>query len=223
MSLIELIDIKKSFGTSENKQEILKGININIEKGDLVAIVGPSGSGKSTLLNILGTIDKPTSGKYLLEGQDISNISERGLSEIRNKKIGFVFQSFNLLMNKTVVENILMPLKFTRRKITNKKEKVNHLMERLNIKYLEKKKPNVLSGGEQQRVAIARALINDAEIILADEPTGALDNKNSEEVMNILSSLSKDGITVVIITHDENIAAKCKKRIRIIDGNISNN
>ncbi|MGL5149092.1 MAG: ABC transporter ATP-binding protein [Clostridium sp.] len=219
MSIIEVKNLSKIYGKGENSSYALNDVSISIEKGELVSITGPSGSGKSTLLNILGCLDKQSSGEYYLDGVKIDGTSDSLLGKIRNQKIGFIFQSFNLLENKTVVDNILLPLKFSNKKV-NGKERYKELIKSLGLEGHEKKKPSQLSGGQQQRVAIARALVNLPEVILADEPTGALDKKNGEEVLSILKKLNKEGHTIVIITHDINVCNECNRVIRIEDGKI---
>ncbi|MGL4848581.1 MAG: ABC transporter ATP-binding protein [Clostridium sp.] len=220
MSIIKLENIVKIYGKGEGVVYGLNKVDLEIEKGELIAIMGPSGSGKSTLLNILGCLDKPTSGEYFLDGSNIKELKGDKLAEVRSNNIGFIFQSFNLLNEKNVIDNILVPLKFSNKKIKNKKEKVKELLQTLGLTGLEKKKINLLSGGQKQRVAIVRALINDPDIILADEPTGALDKKNGEEVMKILTELAKKGITVIIVTHDLKIGQQCERIIKILDGKI---
>lgn len=223
MSLIELRNISKSYGKGNNMLFALDNVNIEIEKGELVAIMGPSGSGKSTLLNILGFLDKQTKGDYIFDGKVMKNMSDNKLATIRNEKIGFVFQSFNLLNEKSILDNVLVPLKFSSKKIKNRKEKAKELIKSLGIEENVKKKPTQMSGGQQQRIAIARALINEPDIILADEPTGALDKKTGKEVMDILEKLSKEGRTVIVVTHDLDVGARCNRIIKICDGKIESN
>ena len=218
--MIRLKNINKSFILGEEKVNALDDINLEITKGDFIAIIGPSGSGKSTLMNILGLLDVPDSGEYLLDGKEVSKLSDNELSEIRNKKIGFVFQNFNLLSKMNAVENIQVPLFY--RGITDKesKQKAYEVLEKVGLKGKEHHLPLQLSGGQQQRVAIARAIVGEPEIILADEPTGALDSKTSEEIMELLKKLNENGQTIILITHDMNVAKKAKRIIKILDGNL---
>ena len=220
MSIIKLEHISKSYGKGENLVIALEDINISINHGELVAIIGTSGSGKSTLLNILGFIDKPDCGKYYLNNTLINYDNNKLLAKYRNKFIGFVLQSFGLINSYTVFENVELPLIYS--KCKNKKTKVSSTLGSLNILNKKDSFPNELSGGQQQRIAIARALINNPQIILADEPTGALDKNTANEVMNILLDLNKQGITIIIVTHDINIAKKCNRIIRLEDGAIYN-
>lgn len=218
MELIKIDNLVKTYGKDEGEVHALKGISLSINEGELVAIVGASGSGKSTLLNIIGCIDKATSGEYYLDGQNVGILKERQLAKSRNNLIGFVLQYFGLVNTYSVYENIELPLIYGR--IKNKKEKIINIMKKLNIEEKKDKLPSELSGGQNQRVAIARALVNNPKLILADEPTGALDKHNSQEVMKILLQLNKEGKTVIIVTHDENISKQCDRVIRIEDGHI---
>ena len=198
----------------------LDGIDLDIEKGDLVAIVGHSGSGKSTLMNMLGCLDTPTSGKYVLDGQDVASMTDNQLADVRNKEIGFIFQGFNLISNLDAVGNVELPLVY---RGVSKNERKQLAMEALKSVGLEdrmKHKPNEMSGGQQQRVAVARAVAAKPPIILADEPTGNLDTKSTQEIMEILKELHRSGRTVIIITHDEEIASQAHRVIRILDGRI---
>ena len=216
--IIHLENICKSYYLGKQELQVLKGINIDILKNEYVALMGPSGSGKSTLMNILGCLDTPTKGKYILNGQDVSRMIDNDLAEVRNKEIGFVFQQFNLLPRLTAAENVALPLIYSG---IAKKERMERAMEVLTKVRLEDRshhKPNELSGGQCQRVAIARALINDPAIILADEPTGNLDSKTSHEIMDILGKIHNDGNTVVLVTHEEDIAGFAHRVIRLRDG-----
>ena len=219
MEVIKFKDINKKYGKGESQEHVLKDINLSINKGDMVAIMGPSGSGKTSLLNILGLMDKQSSGRYELYGEDILNKSEKELASLRNEKIGFVFQNFNLINEYNLIENVIIPLSYSKNKNSMKKRAISKL-EEVGLKNYIKKKVNELSGGQKQRVAIARALVNEPEIILADEPTGALDEKNGNSIMEILKHINKKGKTVIIITHDINIANKCKNIIEIKDGKL---
>lgn len=218
MSLIKLKNINKIYGIKECSVTALNDINLEINKGDLVAIVGPSGSGKSTLLNIIGTIDKPSTGEYYINDENTSDFSDKQLALIRNKEIGFIVQHFALINDYTVYENIEIPLNYG--KVKNKKIKIQSMVEKLGIKEKLNKTPKELSGGQCQRVAIARALVNDTQIILADEPTGALDSKTGQEVIDIFKKLNKEGKTIIIVTHDTRIASQCNKVIEMSDGKI---
>lgn len=219
--MIEAIDLVKRYGSGESEQYALNNVNFAIKKGEFVAIIGPSGSGKSTLLNMIGALDRPTSGKVFIYGTDISTLPSAELAKIRNKKIGFVFQSFNLLNRISVKDNIELPMAITGVSEKERKKVSMHLLEQFGIKSKAHNKPNQLSGGEQQRVAVARALANDPAIILADEPTGNLDTTNTEIVMEILENLHDEtGKTVVIITHNIDLANRTKKVIMIRDGRV---
>ena len=212
--------MKKIYNPGENEVRALDGIDLDIEKGDLVAIVGHSGSGKSTLMNMLGCLDTPTSGKYVLDGQDVASMTDNQLADVRNKEIGFIFQGFNLISNLDAVENVELPLVY---RGVSKNERKQLAMEALKSVGLEdrmKHKPNEMSGGQQQRVAVARAVAAKPPIILADEPTGNLDTKSTQEIMEILKELHRSGRTVIIITHDEEIASQAHRVIRILDGRI---
>ena len=209
MSFIEIKNLKKIYNANKSIEvEALKSINLIIEKGDFCSIVGVSGSGKSTLLYILGCIDKQTEGTYLLEGKNLSKMSENELAQIRNKKIGFVLQDFGLIEEETVIENVRVPILFCKDKnlIRNFRNKAEKLLKDLGIENLKDKKVNLLSGGQRQRVAIARALINDPELILADEPTGSLDTNTAQNIMNIFKELNKSGKTIIIVTHNMELA-----------------
>jgi putative ABC transport system ATP-binding protein len=217
-SVIQLENINKSYFMGVQALPVLKGISLNIFKNEYVALMGPSGSGKSTLMNILGCLDSPTSGTYILNGKDVSKMPDNDLAEVRNKEIGFVFQQFNLLPRLTAAENVALPLVYAG---IGKKERTERAMEVLGKVGLADRshhKSNELSGGQIQRVAIARALVNDPAIILADEPTGNLDSKTSAEVMDIFGKIQASGNTVVLVTHEEDIAAYAKRVVRLRDG-----
>lgn len=219
-ALIHIENMKKIYNPGENEVRALDGIDLDIEKGDLVAIVGHSGSGKSTLMNMLGCLDTPTSGKYVLDGQDVASMTDNQLADVRNKEIGFIFQGFNLISNLDAVGNVELPLVY---RGVSKNERKQLAMEALKSVGLEdrmKHKPNEMSGGQQQRVAVARAVAAKPPIILADEPTGNMDTKSTQEIMEILKELHRSGRTVIIITHDEEIASQAHRVIRILDGRI---
>jgi putative bacteriocin export ABC transporter (lactococcin 972 group) len=216
--IIRLENIRKEYVNFGVKTEVLKGINLTIYEGEFVSIMGASGSGKTTLMNIMGCLDTPTDGKYYLEGKDISNLTDDELSEIRNEYIGFIFQQFYLIEYLNVLENVLVPIGYSKKKLDNPKERAKNLLNRVGLGDKLKFKPSQLSGGQQQRVAIARALINEPHLILADEPTGALDSKTAQDIMNIFKELNEEGKTIVIITHDINIAKQTKRIIKIKDG-----
>lgn len=221
MTIIELQNIGKVYGKGESATVALADVNLKIEKGEFWAIMGPSGSGKSTLLNILGCMDVPTSGNYLLKGKNLGKSTPNQLSQIRNQTVSFIFQQFALLNDYNVYDNIELPLlcqKFSKRE---RKERVRYYMKRLGIENLARKKPTQISGGQQQRVAIARALVTKADIILADEPTGALDQKTGQELMSLLCEINEEGKTILLVTHDEKVASVTKRQIRIQDGKSS--
>ena len=219
MNILDTINLSKTYGKGENKVEALKNINLSIEKGKFTAIIGPSGSGKSTLLHCISGIDSITSGKVILDGDDISKLSDDKLSKLRSRKFGFIFQSFNLIPVISVYDNIVLPISLNEGKLD--KDYINKLIVKLGIKSQIKKFPNELSGGQQQRVAIARALANKPSIIFADEPTGNLDSKTTDEVMDILKMCVKDfNQTLVMITHNEDIANMADRVITIKDGKV---
>lgn len=198
--------------------QVLKGVSLNINKNEYVALMGPSGSGKSTLMNILGCLDTPTSGSYVLNGKDVSKMEDNALAEVRNKEIGFVFQQFNLLPRLTALENVALPLIYAGIRKNERNEKAMQVLELVNLTDRYHHKPNELSGGQCQRVAIARALVNDPSLILADEPTGNLDTKTSYEIMDIFNRIHHDGNTVVLVTHEEDIANHAHRIVRLRDG-----
>lgn len=213
-----LENIKKSYQVGKIIYEVLRGVTLRVEEGDFLAIMGPSGGGKSTLLNILGLLDKPTSGKFFLEGLEVNALSNSELSKLRNQKIGFIFQAFHLIPWASALENVLLPLLY-RGDIQEKDlERAKYLLKRLGLENYINFKPAELSGGQQQRVAIARALINRPKLLLADEPTGNLDSQSSKEVMDILEELNKEGLTIIMVTHDPEIAKRAKKIKILKDG-----
>lgn len=218
-SLIQLNNIKKSYGEGEELTEILHGINLSIEAGELLAIMGASGSGKSTLMNIIGLLDQPTSGDYYLEGQKVTYENDDYLSALRNKTIGFVFQSFFLLKRTVAWRNVGLPLQYRNMPAHEIKERSMAMLKKVGMEHRTTNKPNELSGGQQQRVAIARALVGEPKIILADEPTGALDSHTGDEVMELFIKLNEENkTTIIIVTHDEDVAKRCHRTVHIKDG-----
>ncbi|MEY2647922.1 MAG: hypothetical protein RL282_635 [Bacteroidota bacterium] len=217
-AVIHLEEIRKSYFMGKQELQVLKGITLDIERNEYVALMGPSGSGKSTLMNILGCLDSPTSGKYVLNGHDVSTMADNDLADIRNKEIGFVFQQFNLLPRLTALENVALPLVYAGLSKKVRNEMAMEVLRKVDLTDRSHHKPNELSGGQCQRVAIARALVNNPSLILADEPTGNLDTKTSYEIMNIFSKIHEDGNTVVLVTHEEDISNYAKRVIRLRDG-----
>lgn len=211
-------EIRKSYYLGKNELPVLKGISLDILKNEYVALMGPSGSGKSTLMNILGCLDSPTSGTYILNGHDVSKMEDNDLALVRNKEIGFVFQQFNLMPRLTALENVAVPLIYAGMNKRNREEKARLMLEKVGLGDRYKHKPNELSGGQCQRVAIARALVNDPSMILADEPTGNLDSKTSTEIMEIFGKIHSSGNTVVLVTHEEDIADNARRVVRLRDG-----
>ena len=218
MPLCVLEDIRKSYKMGDVAIDVLKGIFLQVDNGEFVAIMGTSGSGKTTLMNIIGCLDVPTSGRYMLADKEVSRLSDDELSLIRNEHIGFVFQNFYLLPYATVLENVLLPSLYIEKRRDNFEQKAAELLQIVGLRERMKFKPPQLSGGEQQRVAIARALINEPELLLTDEPTGQLDSKTAVEIMDLLVAMNKNGKTVIVITHDPNIAAYAGRTVHIKDG-----
>ncbi len=216
-----LKNVKKSYFIGEREISVLKGVDLEIEKGDFVILMGVSGSGKTTLLNIIGLLDRKSEGEYLFMGLNVDDLSDEALAKMRNRHIGFVFQQFFLLPYLNALENVLIPIIYSDKKIRNPRERAKALLERFGLKDRIYSKPSQLSGGEQQRVAIARALINDPDIILADEPTGALDSKTGSEIMDLFRILNEEGKTIVCVTHDPNVKSFGRRILKIVDGVIS--
>ena len=216
--MLELENITKVYKAGQTEIPALRGISCHIESGEMVSIIGPSGSGKSTLMNIIGCLDKPTSGQYRLDGTEVSELNDNQLAEIRNKKIGFVFQSFNLLSRTTALANVELPLIYSG--ASNRRQRALQVLESVGLSLRVTHRPSELAGGEQQRVAIARALINNPSLILADEPTGNLDTQTSQEIMLIFKQLNEQGMTIVLVTHEPDIAAYTQRTIKLRDGQI---
>jgi putative ABC transport system ATP-binding protein len=218
MSLIQLTDLRKTYIIGGQTIEALAGVSLDIGEKEFVAIMGPSGSGKSTLMHILGCLDSPTSGTYLLKGKDVSSLRSGELAAVRNRDMGFVFQAYNLLPQMSALENVMLPLSYAAGPTRDGKHRALELMERVGLKERIRNRPVEMSGGEQQRVAIARCLMMDPSIILADEPTGNLNSKGAREILDILKGLHEEGKTIIYVTHDDNIGAQAERVIRIRDG-----
>lgn len=217
-SLIKITNIKRDFALGDETVHVLKGINLNIKKGEYVAIMGTSGSGKSTLMNLLGCLDTPTSGTYILNGKDVSKMKDDELAEIRNKEIGFVFQTFNLLPRTTALDNVALPMIYAGYPKHERVKRATEVLTQVHLQDRMTHEPNQLSGGQRQRVAVARALVNKPSIILADEPTGNLDSKTSVEIMKLFQEIHDNGNTIIIVTHEEDIAQHAERIIRLRDG-----
>lgn len=220
--LIELRDIRKYYDSSGVRTKALDGVTIAIDKGEFVAIMGASGSGKSTLMNIIGAIDEASKGKYILSGKNVTALNNKELANIRNREMGYIFQSFNLLEELTIIENVEMPLGYAGIRGKERKKRALELLEKVGLEGKKNAYPRQLSGGQQQRVAIARALVNQPGLLLADEPTGNLDSTNGEEVMKQLVELHKEGTTIILVTHDDKVASFAERRIEMKDGKVVN-
>jgi putative ABC transport system ATP-binding protein len=218
MSIIKTVELKRSFEMGTQSVEALKGIDLNVQPGEFIAIMGPSGSGKTTLMNIIGCLDTPTSGKYLLNNQEVSTLLDDDLAMIRNKEIGFVFQSFHLLARSSALDNVMLPLKYAGEKKTKAIDRAKKALSDVGLEDRMDHSPSELSGGQQQRVAIARALVNSPSILFADEPTGNLDSQTGTDVMNLFKKLHQNGQTIIIITHEKEIANQAERVITIRDG-----
>lgn len=218
--ILNLQNIHKDYQQEKLVVPVLKDVSLTVEEGEYVAIMGPSGSGKTTLMNIIGCLDRPTSGTYELAGENVLKLKDRELSDLRLKSIGFVFQSFQLMPRESAVENVALPLSYAGVRKKERRDRATKALERVGLGDRVNFRPTQLSGGQKQRVAIARAMVNHPKILLADEPTGALDSKSGEQIMELFDSLNEEGVTIVMITHDPKIAAKAKRIIRIIDGEI---
>jgi len=220
MSLIQIEDIRKSYQNADFETEVLRGISLSIGAGEYVGVIGPSGAGKSTLMAILGCLAQPSSGSYILDGEEVDRLSDRELSRVRNEKIGFVFQAFHLLPGVSALDNVMMPLIYCREVPGDAKRRVEDVLAKVGLEHRMRHTPGQMSGGEQQRVTIARAIINRPKIIMADEPTGNLDSQNSAEIMNIFDELNAEGNTIILITHDPEVAAHASRVIKMKDGHI---
>jgi putative ABC transport system ATP-binding protein len=218
--VIEMRNITRDFPLGHEIIKVLKGIDLNVERGEYVALMGPSGSGKSTLMNLLGCLDTPTSGSYILNGKDVSKLSDNELAEIRNKEIGFVFQTFNLMPRTTALENVALPMVYAGASKSERTTRAKEVLSNVGLADRMDHKPNQLSGGQRQRVAVGRALVNRPSMILADEPTGNLDSKTSAEIMSLIDEIHAAGNTVIVVTHEEEIAARAHRIIRLRDGMI---
>ena len=216
--MLQLTDITKVFRTEEVETVALNGVSLNVRPGEFVAVMGPSGCGKSTLLNVLGLLDNPTSGRYVLDGEEVGTLKERQRTRVRKGKIGFVFQSFNLIEELNVEQNVELPLRYLGVPARERKKRVEEILRRMAISHRAKHFPNQLSGGQQQRVAIARAVVSNPKLILADEPTGNLDSKNGLEVMNLLTQLNQEGTTIVMVTHSQRDANYASRIVEMLDG-----
>ncbi len=219
--ILKMTGITKDYVMGEETSHVLKGIDLEVERGEFLAVLGPSGSGKSTLMNIIGCLDVPTSGEYELSGKIIAHQSEASLAQIRNKEIGFIFQSFQLLQRQSAFDNVLLPMLYSNLSEKERKERAKEMLTKVGLEDKMHHFPNQLSGGQQQRVAIARALTMNPTILLADEPTGALDQKTGAQVMELFHNLNNEGRTIIMITHDSKIASHASRIVRILDGNIS--
>lgn len=223
-NVVKAVNLFKTYQMGAVEVHALRGLSLTIKKGEVVAIMGPSGSGKSTLMNIIGCLDRPTSGKYLLNGKNVRNLDGDQLADIRNRQVGFVFQSYNLMSRSTALSNVMMPLRYRRNNgRLDLKQKAEELLVRVGLGDRMTHKPYELSGGEQQRVAIARALVNDPAIVLADEPTGNLDSKSGNEIMDLLLDLNQEkGVTLIIVTHDPEVASFTQRTVQLLDGRVRN-
>ncbi len=219
--VIQLKDIVRNFRVGTEVVKVLRGISLNIEKGEYVALMGPSGSGKSTLMNLIGCLDTPTSGQYILNGTDVSDLVDNELAEIRNKEIGFVFQTFNLLPRSTALDNVALPLVYAGLSSADRRKRAEEVLEMVSLSDRITHRPNQLSGGQRQRVAVARALVNNPSLILADEPTGNLDSKTSVEIMALMDEIHANGNTLIVVTHEEEIAQHAHRVIRLVDGEVA--
>ncbi len=221
--IVDAVDLTKTYLMGDVKVNALRGLSLKIKQGEVLAIMGPSGSGKSTLMNILGCLDRPSTGKYFLNGHNVANLESNDLAEVRNRQVGFVFQSYNLLSRSTALANVMLPLRYRRNGHELPQSKAEELLVRVGLQDRMRHKPFELSGGQQQRVAIARALVNDPAIVLADEPTGNLDSKSGEEIMELLLELNQEnGVTLILVTHDARVASRAQRIVHLLDGRVEN-
>ncbi|MFP4249413.1 MAG: ABC transporter ATP-binding protein [Armatimonadota bacterium] len=218
MALIEISNLHKVYRMGEVEVHALRGVDLTVERGEHMAIMGPSGSGKSTLMNLLGCLDTPTDGTYMLDGDDVSDLSPDHLAAVRNRQIGFVFQQFNLLAKSTALQNVELPLVYAG--VADRRERAMTALERVGLGDRAHHRPRELSGGQQQRVAVARALVNNPNILMADEPTGNLDTKTGSEILQVFDDLNEEGITMIMVTHDPRVAERCRRVMRLVDGEI---
>jgi len=222
-NVVDAVNLTKTYLMGDVRVDALRGLSLKIKQGEVVAIMGPSGSGKSTLMNILGCLDHPTTGKYLLNGENVGNLVGNELAEIRNRQVGFVFQSYNLLARSSALANVMLPLRYRRNGYELPQAKAKELLTRVGLQDRMHHKPYELSGGEQQRVALARALVNDPAIVLADEPTGNLDSKSGEEIMELIMGLNQEkGVTLILVTHDLHVANHAQRIVHLLDGRVEN-
>jgi len=222
-NIVEAKDLTKTYQMGDVEVHALRGLSLTITQGEVLAIMGPSGSGKSTLMNILGCLDQPTKGKYILNGKNVANLDRNDLADVRNRQVGFVFQSYNLLARSSALSNVMLPLRYRRNGHDLPQKKAEELLIRVGLQDRMHHKPYELSGGQQQRVAIARALVNDPAIVLADEPTGNLDSKSGEEIMDLLLELNQEkGVTLILVTHDPGVASRALRTVHLLDGRVQN-
>ena len=222
-NIVDAVDLTKTYHMGDVEVNALRGLSLKIKQGEVLAIMGPSGSGKSTLMNILGCLDRPSTGKYFLNGHNVANLESNDLAEVRNRQVGFVFQSYNLLSRSSAISNVMLPLRYRRNGHELPQAKAEELLVRVGLQDRMRHKPFELSGGQQQRVAIARALVNDPAIVLADEPTGNLDSKSGEEIMELLLELNQEnGVTLILVTHDARIASRAQRIVHLLDGRVEN-
>jgi len=219
--VIDIVDLEREFLLGTTTVRALRGVNVRIQPGEYVAIVGPSGSGKTTLMNVIGCLDTPTIGSYRLDGEEVSQLDDDQLSHVRNAKIGFIFQSFNLLPRSTALDNVALPLVYAGASRSERRVAAQRALERVQLGNRSDHRPDQLSGGQRQRVAVARALVNEPKLLLADEPTGNLDQKTGAEIVKLFETLNDEGMTVVLVTHDPELAKRAKRRVRIVDGLIA--